>query len=276
MPPESNHLHQSNDLNEQSSLTQRNDPITNASATSSVTYSRPGRRENAALHEFTAGLTLYCGCIFLPALPQYIYFAFQWIKSYARAFGESLLWYIWVIWRFSILAMERWGWKRELGYDVVETNDMGKRIRLRSFLRKYLSTSTAASLWEEFNQQQIRDAESLQAPSTSYTWGFGWSSSTHHPAIAMVLCDIQILTMLAVTLAIIRIWFVHMLVPEYLAPQRLEAFTRCKSSHLLSSSSYKFDGEASLERCARKQRSCDEYSGWYDRLLRKASFHWYR
>ena len=177
-----------------------------------------------------------------------------------------------------MLVMERWGWivdpleKRE-----ENESSTGKRVRIRSFLRKFLSTSTAASLWEEFNQQE-RDAENNSpSPSTAeYTWGFGWSSSAY-PAITMVLFDIQILTMVAVTLAIIRVWFIHILVPEYLAPRRLEALTRCKSTHLLSSSSYKFDGEASLENAARQQnQSVNNSAGWHDRLMRRASYHWYR
>ena len=269
MPPEStNHEYNANTDNGR----RINSQITNS------LYSRPGRPRHAALREFIAGLSIYCSCIFLPSLPRYLYFSFQWVKIYARSAGQRLLWYIWVIWRFSVLVMERWGWivdpleKRE-----ENENSTGKRVRIRSFLRKFLSTSTAASLWEEFNQQE-RDAgnDSPSSSSAEYTWGFGWSSSAY-PAITMVLFDIQILTMVAVTLAIIRVWFIHILVPEYLAPRRLEALTRCKSTHLLSSSSYKFDGEASLENAARQQnQSAHNPVGLHDRLMRRASYHWYR
>lgn len=259
-----------------------------STTTANIIYSRPGRRKHAALHEFVAGVSLYLACIFLPSLPRYIYLVYQGVKSSARAVGERLLWGIWISWRFSILVLERWGWiiadPLEKRHEATSYGDAiggtGKRVRLRSFLRKFLSTSTAASLWEEFNQQETRGAGGPvnSSPSTAYTWGFGWSSSAY-PAITMVLFDIQILTMLAVFLAIIRIWFVHMLVPQYLAPRRLEALTRCKSSHLLSSSSYKFSGEARLESAARQQRSgngANTTARWYDRLIAKVSLHWYR
>ena len=286
MPPQSReHRHETDAFNNGNMTINNNSRLANSQtrATTNTIYSRPGRRKHAALQEFIAGLSLYCACVFLPSLPRYLYLIYQWVKSYARAVGERLLWYIWVSWRFSVLIMERWGWiadpleQRKQGYEDLGGGGTGKRVRLRSFLRKFLSTSTAASLWEEFNQQEIRGAgATASSSSTAYTWGFGWSSSAY-PAIAMVLFDIQILTMLAVTLAIIRIWFVHMLVPEYLAPRRLEALTRCKSSHLLSSSSYKFDGEARLESAARQVRNeSNEDRGWYDRLVRRASFHWYR
>lgn len=288
MPPESSErLHQP-DNGQTSRINTRMDNPPSISSSSTL-YSRPGRRKGAAFHEFLAGVSLYCACVFLPSLPRYIYLVYQEFKSSARAVGERLLWYIWVSWRFSILIMERWGWiadplekRREATYhDAV--GSAGKRVRVRSFLKKFLSTSTAASLWEEFNQQEIRGAggpTNTSLSSTAYTWGFGWSSSAY-PAITMVLFDIQILTMLAVSLAIIRIWFVHMLVPEYLAPRRLEALTRCKSSHLLSSSSYKFSGEARLESAARQQRNGNEVNDgttarWYDRLIAKVSIHWYR
>jgi hypothetical protein len=282
------HQRQTNPPNGNRTTSDNNTRVSNSRRTSltNTSYSRPGRPKNASLNEFLAGLSLYCACVFLPSLPRYLYFAFQWIKSHARAAFERLLWYVWVIWRFSVLLLDRWGWivdpfkKRaydQEGYEM-GSNGTGKRVRIRKFLKKFLGTSTAASLWEEFNQQEMRGAvnssQSSAAAATAYTWGFGWSSS-NYPAITMVLFDIQILTMLAVTLAIIRIWFVHMLVPEYLAPRRLEALTRCKSTHLLSSSSYKFDGEARLESAARRGPS-NESRGWYDRLMSKASFHWYR
>ena len=123
----------------------------------------------------------------------------------------------------------------------------------------------------------------------------------------MVLQDIQLLLMLAVLLAIIRIWFVHMLVPDVLAqPRRLEALTRCKSSHLLSSSSYSFGGvkgwdEASQRAGVRRtlsgrfsvgsgsrnnllhvheddkgETTAERKIGYYERVLMWFSFHWYR
>lgn len=264
-------------------------------STTDTIYSRPGRPKNASLQEFVVGFSLYCACIFLPSLPRYVYFFCLRVKSWIKSVGKCLLWYIWVVWKFSVLVMERWGWivdpfgksvHFEEGEEVGNT-DTGRRFRLRLFLRNYLSSTSTASLWGEFNQQHMKGAGSptsashTSSSSSVYIWGFGWSSSTH-PSVTMILRDIQILTILAVTLAIIRVWFVHILVPEYLAPRRLEALTRCKSSHLLSSSSYKFSGLVEWERVARLQRNGKvhdvdkECSGWYDRLLMSASLRWYR
>ena len=57
---------------------------------------------------------------------------------------------------------------------------------------------------------------SLQAPDTEWT-------------------DVGIVAMLSLSQAVLRVLLVHLLVPRYLAPQRLEALVRCKSVHLLSS-----------------------------------------
>ena len=58
---------------------------------------------------------------------------------------------------------------------------------------------------------------SLQAPDTEWT-------------------DVGIIAILSLSLAMLRLALVHLLVPRYLAPRRLEALVRCKSVHLLSSS----------------------------------------
>jgi len=289
MQPESVHnRHQTTKSNGRTmSALNNNTQVTNSrTSTTNTIYSRPGRRKHASFHEFLAGFSLYCACVFLPSLPRYIYLFYQRVESYARSIGERILWYVWVTWRFSLLVMEKLGWiadpfGKRYDDETMGSGSTSKRVRIRSFLRKFLWTSSAGSLWEEFNQQEMKGAggTASSVSSTAYTWGFGWSGSTS-PAITMILCDIQILTMLAVTLAIIRIWFVHMLVPEYLAPRRLEALTRCKSSHLLSSSSYKFDAEARLESAALQQtngsRMTNKSRGWYDRMVVYASFHWYR
>jgi hypothetical protein len=48
--------------------------------------------------------------------------------------------------------------------------------------------------------------------------------------------DVGIVAILSLSLATLRLALVHLLVPRYLAPKRLEALVRCKSVHLLSSS----------------------------------------
>ena len=49
--------------------------------------------------------------------------------------------------------------------------------------------------------------------------------------------DMQLVLLLSLGLAFIRIAVMHYLVPEYLAPQQFKVIMRCKSSHVLSSAS---------------------------------------
>ncbi|KAL7529421.1 hypothetical protein ACHAXR_002958, partial [Thalassiosira sp. AJA248-18] len=272
-------------------------------------YSRPGRPKHAALLELLYGLILYISCIFLPSFPRYIYQTYLWSSAWMTIIRERLLWSIWICWRFSLVVLERWGWMENPFRTSADPTDAGmaggggggggtKRSGIHGFGRRIFSASTQG-LWEEFNQQHQKGDESATgggAATTPYTWGFGRNSSAY-PSILMVLQDIQILMMLAVTLAIIRIWMVHMLVPEYLAPRRLEAMTRCKSSHLLSSSSYSFGGvkgwDTAAERVGARRESLsgrfsvdsnaldrereeNQRAGLYDRMLMWVSYHWYR
>lgn len=272
-------------------------------------YGRPGRTKHAAFVELFYGATLYVTCIFLPSFPRYIYSIYVWSNAWLNVIRERMLWSIWITWRFTVIVLEKWGYMDnpfkagggQGGAGEEETAPGGGRARRRLGRRigKYIFSTSTASLWEEFNQHhQGRDGgggvdsptgQSTGLSPSPYTWGFGRSPSAF-PAILMVLQDIQILVMLAVLLAMIRICFVHMLVPEYLAPRRLEALTRCKSSHLLSSSSYSFGGvrgwEKARERAGVRSRSSGggneggddvaQPAGWYDRLLMYASYHWYR
>ena len=215
-----------------------------------------------------------------------------------------MLWYIWITWRFSLMVMERLGWmddpfrtmdRKEAGEGMDDAELSGTKL-FRGRVRKFIFSTSTASLWEEFNRQQKeREGEGDAGDGASpYTWGFGRTSSAF-PSILMVLQDVQFLITVAVLLAVVRIWFVHMLVPEFLAPRRLEAMTRVKSSHLLSSSSYKFEDlkgwdkakaragvrrESISGRCSvnpsLEEREGREKMGWYDRILMGASRSWYR
>ena len=146
--------------------------------------------------------------------------------------------------------LERWGWVDD-PYRTSATGEGGEEARggngsdslgARGFgkrVSRYIFSTSTAALWEEFNQVP---PEGVQP---SFTWGFDRSAAASHAAIPVpvlvVLQDLQVLLLLAVFLAVVRVWFVHMLVPEVLAnPRRLEAMTRSKSSHMLSSSSYHF------------------------------------
>jgi hypothetical protein len=263
-------------------------------------YARPGRPKQAALLELLYGSSLYAFCIFLPHLPRYIYKTYIWATLWSNVIRERILWTIFILWRLSLLILEKYGWG---SYNIsTSSSSVGgleeeQQLRLlargRKRLRKYIFSTSTASLWEEFNQQQENQ------PIVTHTWGFGKTQSAF-PAILMVLQDIQFLIMLAVVLAFIRIYFVHMLVPEYMAPKRLEVLTRVKSSHLLSSSSYSFGGvrgwESARERNGIRRESLSGRcsvgnidnlradrneenrgtGGLYERLLSWASLQWYR
>jgi hypothetical protein len=260
-------------------------------------YARPGRPKQAAFLELLYGSSLYAFCIFLPHLPRYIYQTYIWTNFWVNVIRERILWSIFILWRITLIVLEKYGYYGEkkimsseeyLGTEQQHRPSALARGRRR--IRKYIFSTSTASLWEEFNQQQENQ------PLIGHTWGFGKTQSAF-PAIVMVLQDIQFLIMLAVTLAIIRIYFVHMLVPEYLAPKRLDVLTRVKSSHLLSSSSYSFGGvrgwEGARERNGLRRESLSgRYSdsnnmgdddgtdnksrGWYERLLTWASKRWYK
>jgi len=253
-------------------------------------YARPGRPKQAAFLELLYGSGLYAFCIFLPHLPRYVYQTYVWANCWMNVIRERILWSIFILWRITVIVLEKYGYYGEnnkLGSEeYLGTEQRPSALaRGRRRIRNYIFSTSTASLWEEFNQQQENQ------PLTGRTWGFGKTQSAF-PAILMVLQDIQFLIMLAVTLAIIRIYFVHMLVPEYLAPKRLEVLTRVKSSHLLSSSSYRFPGvkgwESARERESFSGRSSDSNNmreddgpdsksrGWYERLITWASNRWYR
>ena len=294
----------------------------------SPNYTRPGRHKNAAIKELFYVTTLYVTCIYLPSFPYYIYQIYITTSTYSSYIRERVLWSIWILWRFSLVIFDKLGWmddpfntvsqqqradeetdggsgmKGESSNDDTTVESGLRRFRIGRKISNYIFSTSTASLWEEFNQQHHQQTE-VPDPSEPYTWGFG-RSTTYFPAILMVLQDIQILIMLAVLLAIIRIWFVHMLVPDVLAPRRLEALTRCKSSHLLSSSSYSFGGVKGWDRAAERvgvQRTMsgrfnvanrsgtalnniigeeegenneNRIPGYYDRLLMWISYHWYR
>ena len=291
-------------------------------------YTRPGRKKHEYLSELFYGVSLYLTCIYLPSFPYYIYQIYKVTSKWSCYIRERLLWTLWITWRLSLIVLDKMGYQpdpfktyspnqegvqNDVGSDQYDgdvfhaSSASGIRRFGRKF-RNYIFSTSTASLWEEFNQQHTDNSnDPITSPSPSpYTWGYG-RTTTYFPAILMVLQDIQLLLMLAVLLAIIRIWFVHMLVPDVLAqPRRLEALTRCKSSHLLSSSSYSFGGvkgwdEASQRAGVRRTLSgrfsvgsgsrsnlllhveeenrgvtAERKIGYYERVLMWFSSYWYR
>jgi len=55
------------------------------------------------------------------------------------------------------------------------------------------------------------------------------------------LSDVQFFVIVSVALALFRVFLIHILVPKYLVPTKVEAIVRCKSTHILSSAEYHFD-----------------------------------
>ncbi|KAL7535334.1 hypothetical protein ACHAWF_005139 [Thalassiosira exigua] len=269
-------------------------------------YGRPGRPKHAALTELLSGTALYLTCIFLPRVPGYVYLAYVWCSSWTNYLRERMLWSIWIVWRLSLAVLERMGYV-ETPYQATDggvggtggedVSAMGGR-RFGGKVGKFLFSTSTASLMEEFDR---RRREGMHSPNPDeFTWGFGRTSSAF-PAVVAVLQDVQLLIALAVLLAAIRVWFVHMLVPDMLAPRRLGELARCKSSHLLSSSAYSFGGGRSLSRSSSKEweeggergwshgerrrgldrgspmgEAKEEGRGWYARLIEWASQHWFR
>ena len=272
-------------------------------------YTRPGRPKHAAFLELLYGLILYTTCIFLPSFPRYMFQTYIWISAWMNVIRERFIWSIWICYRFTVIILERWGYMDspfKAKNQTIEDEEEMKTQGLRRFGRRigrFIFSQSTQGLWEEFSQQHGQDGSSSSSSATSpYTWGFGRSSSAF-PAILMVIQDIQILLLCAMLLAMLRIWMVHMLVPEYLAPRRLEALTRCKSSHLLSSSSYSFGGVKGWDRATEKvvkrrdnlsgrysvvnlsslgeesgegQNESNKVAGWYERMLIWVSYHWHR
>ena len=282
-------------------------------------YSRPGRPKHAAFLELLCGTSLYLACILLPSLPGYAYGLYRLLRrcsAYANVLRERALWCIWITCRFVSLVVfdrQRWWvrcWDRACGWatsiaaaacagdddgrpsflgrllflagGLDRGNDGGRRgaaryPRLGRRVRNFIFSTSTASLWEEFNQRE-RQQRRRQDADIVDPWGllFGRTMST----------TITLVTLTAL-LAIVRVCFVHVLVPECLAdPRRLEAMTRCKSSHLLSSSSYAFGGNGGMAGGADDRGFVDRgvvegggnriRLGWHDRISMWVSHHWYR
>jgi hypothetical protein len=67
--------------------------------------------------------------------------------------------------------------------------------------------------------------------------------------------DVQFIIIAAIIQSIIRVILVHLLVPRYLAPKRMIAFVRNKSTHLLSSTAYQWSSQDSLNKNHIEQNS---------------------
>ncbi len=104
----------------------------------------------------------------------------------------------------------------------------------------YDSSSTTTLLF--FTEQIFNTISKLIFSSTSVLFK---SHDNHHHFAAKVMTfvstlsrDVQFIIIATILQSIVRVILVHLLVPRYLAPKRLVAFVRNKSTHLLSSAEY--------------------------------------
>lgn len=274
-------------------------PRCSRSRTTTTRQRRPGRPKHAALLELFYGAALYTTCILLPSLPRHVCRASLHAATWLGAFRRRALWSVYISWRFALVVLERWGWLDdpyrtsagggEGGGGGPREDAVGEGLARR--VSRYIFSTSTAALWEEFNQHHRNEAASDPqggGDPAPFAWGFGRAAAASAlplpVPVLVVLQDLQVLLLLAVLLAVVRVWFVHMLVPEVLAnPRRLEAMARCKSSHLLSSSAYQFGHDGAGAEPPRgtggmggRGGEGEEPLGRYERIRRWCLYQWYR
>jgi hypothetical protein len=79
--------------------------------------------------------------------------------------------------------------------------------------------------------------------------------------------DLQFVIFASTILSLVRVILVHLLVPRYLAPRRLQAFVHSKSSHLLSSAEYQFHDQN------KKNDDIETVLGMFKQSLRRSLGH---
>jgi len=173
------------------------------------------RNSKSAWYEFLEGLIIYALCISLPAL---VGLGVTFTRNHMGVTREGVA---------------------EIRQD---TNSITNEY---SFLPRSSTTSTryyyykATSLTCHHNSP-FRDSDFCTVRKTEPTQNVANSTGVLGSSsikINVKLTDLQFVIVLSFSLAIFRIMLVHFLVPRYLAPRRLAALVRCKSSHLLRSSS---------------------------------------
>jgi len=299
---DNNHNHRSNNNNSNSSS--RRKATRRTSTIDESKYCRPGRHKHAAILELIYGSILYLGCILLPTVPHYMVLLYQLLRQICEKY---ILWYIWITYKFITLVLlnkDRW-YVRGVNWivnmllmmittttttttttiydDDRPTKQLGKmryRLLLKRIRKLFFDKSTI-KLWEEFNHN-----DSIRQQS----WGV--LLFDHYRATNTTSTTITTLLFLTFLLAIVRIWFVHMLVPEGLTDTlKLEAMTRVKSTHLLCSASYTFGTSNSSNRdngSMDNNRNCsiinndnrgaivrNKLLGMYDRIRISLSQRWY-
>lgn len=107
----------------------------------------------------------------------------------------------------------------------------------------YLASKTpAGDLWSPYNHS--RDDRLINLPAAIYHFLI---RHMEQYIKRDALSDVQFIFSASVLLSLIRVVVVQMLVPRYLAPRRLAAMVKTKSTHLLSSSEYQFKKNDKLD-----------------------------
>lgn len=174
----------------------------------------PGRQRGSAAKELIGAATLYWLCISAPAIIGFI----------VRVYEEHIL---------RIIDYFQSYWVSTDGEVVAEqaAEDATSYYEsLSSYAGYYSHKATSYACGYIMTAEWCGEADDEGKVKTGF---FDRDSTPINDLLLVMTC--------AMCLAMIRVLLVSLLVPRALAPQRLAAMTRCKSSHILSaSSSYEF------------------------------------
>ena len=195
-------------------------------------YRTPGRERYSAFWELIGAATLYWLCISAPAV---IGFAVRLYEEYILDLIDSLQNTWWII-------QERQREQEEEAdltyYDTLSTYAAYYADQATSYACEYMpNIHWCAHAEEDINEE--KDVGYMAS-----LWRFVYYDSNP-------MNDFILVMFLAMCLAMVRVLLVSILVPRALAPRRLAALTRCKSSHMLSSASYEFSPVRALKKRVR-------------------------
>ena len=196
-------------------------------------YKTPGRERYSAFRELLGAATLYWLCITAPAL----------IGLPVRFYEEYIL-------DLIVTLQEYW-----LGVQEREPEDEGSTAADLTYydaLTKYAAYySNQASSYACDYMPNVQWCEPAEVVSGAEDMGYLASLRKFVYDDSNPMNDFILVMFLAMCLAMIRVLLVSILVPRALAPRRLAALTRCKSTHMLSSASYEFSPARALKRRVR-------------------------
>jgi len=180
-----------------------------------VVTKMPGRQSGSATKELIGAATLYWLCISAPAIIGFI----------VRVYEEHILGVVDAFQSYWLSADDGEGAERA-------AEEMTHYESLSTYANKaasYACGYIASAQWCGLNDGTVEDYS-----------GFFAHVRKHLYRDSTPLNDLLLVMTSAMFLAIVRVLLVSLLVPRALAPRQLSAMTRCKSSHILSSSSYEF------------------------------------